>query len=144
MATLYHQLQIKAAPAVIYQSLTTEDGIGSWWDRPQLLLQEGRTPEWAFRPGPGHGVLTMQVLQTQPEQMVLWRCTSHHAASSPASAWTDTLLRFELHASNGAPDTTLDFRHSGWDETSPYLGFCNHRWGIALQALRRHCEQQGL
>ena len=31
MATLYHQLQIKAAPAVIYQALTTEDGIGSCW-----------------------------------------------------------------------------------------------------------------
>ena len=54
---------------------------------------------------------------------------------------TDTLLRFELHTPNGGPDTTLDFRHSGWDETSPYLGFCNHQWGIALQALRRHCEQ---
>ena len=141
MATLYHQLQIKAASATIYQALTTENGIGSWWDRPELLLHEGRTPEWAFRPGPGHGVLTMQVLQTQPGQLVLWRCTSHHAASSPASAWTDTLLRFELHAANGGAETTLDFRHSGWDETSPYLGFCNHQWGIALQALRRHCEQ---
>ena len=113
MATLYHQLQIKATPAVIYQALTTEDGIGSWWDRPQLELHDGRPPAWSFRPGPGHGVLTMQILQTQPEQLVLWRCTSHHAASSPASAWADTLLRFELHTPNGGPDTTLDFRHSG-------------------------------
>ncbi len=25
----------------------------------------------------------------------------------------------------------LDFRHSGWDENSEYLGFCNFAWGEA-------------
>ena len=35
--------------------------------------------------------------------------------------------------------TILNFRHSGWDETSEYFGFCNFGWGQALQKLKQVC-----
>ena len=69
------------------------------------------------------------------------------ACHSPASAWTGTHVVFDI-ARRAAPpwatervDTAvLDFRHSGWDERSEYLGFCNFHWGEALQKLKRWCE----
>jgi hypothetical protein len=33
--------------------------------------------------------------------------------------------------------TVLDFRHSGWDEKSEYLGFCNFAWGETLLMLKQ-------
>src|SRR5262245_20964993 len=36
----------------------------------------------------------------------------------------------------------LEHRHSDWDETSEYFGFCNFGWGQALQKLKQVCETQ--
>jgi len=36
----------------------------------------------------------------------------------------------------------LNFRHSGWDETSEYFGFCNFGWEQVLQKLKQVCESQ--
>jgi hypothetical protein len=72
---------------------------------------------------------------------------STHPATSPASAWTGTRVVFEISrgavppwAVDRAEMTIVDFRHSGWDERSEYLGFCNFAWGEALQKLKQRCE----
>jgi hypothetical protein len=36
--------------------------------------------------------------------------------------------------------TVVDFSHSGWDEGSEFLGFCNYAWGVTLDLLRKSCE----
>ena len=36
--------------------------------------------------------------------------------------------------------TILTLRHSGWDEASEFIGFCNFQWGVALQKLKQVCE----
>jgi hypothetical protein len=41
---------------------------------------------------------------------------------------------------DGDPITILDFRPTGWDEHSEYLGFCNFAWGEALGMLKKWCE----
>jgi hypothetical protein len=33
--------------------------------------------------------------------------------------------------------TVLEFRHSGWDESSEYFGFCNFAWGETLLMLKQ-------
>jgi hypothetical protein len=36
----------------------------------------------------------------------------------------------------------LEFRHSGWDEDSPFLGFCNFAWGAVLMMLKQWSEKE--
>jgi hypothetical protein len=45
-------------------------------------------------------------------------------------------------AAERADGTIVDFRHSGRDEQSEYLGFCNFAWGEALPTLEQWCESR--
>ena len=137
MTTLYHQVSIATSPIKLFERLSTEDGIGSWWDRPKAIgTADRRVLE--FRPGPEHGVLKMKVVHEVPGRLVEWQCISTHPGNSPASAWTDTSITFEITAKNSG--SVLNFRHSGWNESSEYLGFCNYQWGVALQKLKQVSE----
>lgn len=137
MATLYHQVHIKAPQHVVYEAISTVAGIGSWWDQPEAVESEAGTV-LQFHPGERHGVLSMRVVGSVSGESVEWECISTHPKSSPASAWTGTHVLFELGSEAGV--TVLDFRHSGWDESSEYFGFCNYHWGEALGKLQRICE----
>jgi len=137
VATIRHQVSIVTPPTKLYQAITTENAIGSWWDKPVAVKSEqGLILE--FRPGAGHGVLKMRVLDTIPDQRVEWECISTHAENSPASAWTGTHIIFEIAQREGG--SVLNFRHTGWDESNEYFGFCNYNWGVELQKLKLYCE----
>ncbi|MEP6878350.1 MAG: SRPBCC domain-containing protein [Nitrosospira sp.] len=139
MATLYHQVWVNASTVKLYEAISTEKGIGSWWDKPRAAeLAIGSVLE--FSPGAEHGVLRMKVLERVQGKRVEWECISTHPKNSPASAWTGTHIIFEITERENM--AILDFRHSGWDENSEYFGFCNYHWGVALQKLKQWCESQ--
>jgi len=148
VATLYHQVWIAAPAATVYEAVSTEEGLGSWWDKPKAV-RSGSDTVLEFSPGPEHGVLRARILALTPERRVEWEFVSTHPRNSPAFAWTGTRIVFEISRRAVPPwaaervDTTIvDFRHSGWDERSEYLGFCNFAWGEALQKLKQWCESR--
>jgi uncharacterized protein YndB with AHSA1/START domain len=150
MTTLYHQVWIDAPVQRVYEALATADGLGRWW-APHTATATEAGLVLAHDPGPEHGPVLMKVLDTVPNTRVEWEIVSTHPRRSPASAWTGTRILFEL-AEKGNPGSrlgvmgggptmaVLDFRHSGWDERSEYLGFCNFAWGETLLMLKRWCE----
>lgn len=137
MASIRHQLRIKAPAAQIFERLTTGSGIASWWDTP-AAERSGYVEYWDFRPGPDHGVLRMKVVSTVPKERVEWECVSRHEPSSPASAWTDTRITFALE--DTGPATVLHFRHEAWDEENRFYPFCSYEWAMALRKLKQECE----
>jgi len=146
MATLYHQVWINASTAKVYAAIATERGIGGWWDPPKVTRSDGGVT-LEFSPGPEHGILKARVVAMVPDERVEWEFISTHPTMSPASAWTATRASFAITRrevppwSPGRVDMAiLDFRHSGWDEGSEYLGFCNFAWAETLQKLKRWCE----
>jgi uncharacterized protein YndB with AHSA1/START domain len=158
MATIHHQVAIAASPAEVYAALASADGIGTWWDQQKAVhTSEGLVLE--HDPGPKHGVVRLRVVDLIPNARVEWACISTHPASSPASVWTGTHFIFEMserdsaaataeresmEASrrNQARVTTLDFRQTGYDETSEFAGFNNFAWAQVLGNLKRVCESQ--
>jgi hypothetical protein len=146
MATLYHEVWINGSTENIYQKISAADGIGSWWDKQtETTTDQGIVLE--HNPGPEHGIVKMKVLDLSENKRVEWECISTHPKSSPASAWTGTHVIFEITtravppwAATKTNMAVLNFRHSGWDENSEYLGFCNFAWGQALQKLKQVCE----
>lgn len=150
MATLYHQLWINATPATVYNALATAEGLGAWW-APHTTTETAAGQVLAHSPGEAHGEVQMRVVEQIPNQLVVWEIISHHPAQSPASSWTGTHIAFEISERESPGQwiglgeeprtlTVLDFRHTGWDEHSPFLGFCNFAWGETLLMLQKHCE----
>ena len=139
MATIYHQVWINAPTAKVYEAISTAEAIGTWWDK-QTATETDTGLVLEHYPGPEHGVVKMQVLQMVQDTRVEWECISTHPKTSPASAWTGTHVVFEITAREKM--AILDFRHSGWDKNSEYCGFCNYRWGVALQKLQQVCESR--
>lgn len=149
MAAIYHQVWINTPTAKLYEAISTVEGVGSWWDKANSTETDVGTV-LEFSPGAAHGTLKAKVLDLVPGKRVEWEFISTHPKSSPASAWTGTRLVFEITVRKPlAFDITeseqmavLDFRHSGWDESSEWFGFCNFGWGQALQKLKQLCESQ--
>src|SRR5262249_1807148 len=97
-----------------------------------------------------HGVLVARVMEMVHDRRVEWEFVSTHPRNSPAFAWTGTRVAFEISRGFVPPWATekvdmaiLDFRHSGWDERSEYLGFCDSAWGEGLEKLRMWWESDG-
>jgi uncharacterized protein YndB with AHSA1/START domain len=146
MAELYHQVWITAPSTTVYEAISTEAGIAGWWDTPKTVKSDSGVV-LEFNPGPEHGVLRAKVAAAIHDRRVEWEFVSTHPRNSPAFAWTGTRVSFEITRRAVPPwaaervDTAIvDFRHSGWDERSEYLGFCNFAWGEALQKLKQWCE----
>lgn len=150
MATIYHQVWIDAPASKVYEALASVKGLGHWW-APHTATQTDEGLIFAHSPGADTGDVQMKVLDRVPDQRVEWQIISRHPKQSPASAWTGTTQTFEISrqtspghwiglADDGKMLTVLDFRHSGWDETSEFFGFCNFAWGETLLMLKQWCE----
>ncbi|MGQ0622696.1 MAG: hypothetical protein ACT4QA_22805 [Panacagrimonas sp.] len=149
-STIWHQIWIDALGAKVFKAISTEDGIGHWWDKPRAMEWD-IGPILEFSPGAEHGMLRMKLLDQVENTRVEWKCVSKHPSSSPDSAWTGTHVLFEISERGNVvalsgfgqdqePAAILDFRHSGWDENSEYLGLCNYARGEALHKLKQWCE----
>ena len=153
MATIYHQLWINAPVAKVYELISTAEGISRWWDK-QTATRTDDGLIFEHNPGPEHGVVKLKVLEMVPNKRVEWECISIHNKTTPAFAWTGTHLTFELtEREKFAPANVswaaavpalaiLDFRHSGWAESSEYFGFCSYAWATVLQQLAQVCESE--
>lgn len=152
MTTLRHQVWIDAPAATVYGALATAEGLGAWW-APHTSTETDEGLVLAHSPGPAHGDVRMKVIAAVPDRRIEWEIISSHPPQSPASAWTGTRISFDLNVrpspghwlgmeNEGKPLIALDFRHSGWDESSEFLPFCNYAWGVTLEMLRVWCETQ--
>ena len=149
LATIYHQVWINASLATVYRAISVVEAIGTWWDE-QTPVETSSGLVLEHDPGPEHGVVRLKVLDARDNARVEWECISSHPGTSPASAWTGTHLTFDLSErrppswmapTNGRETmTVVDFRHSGWDAQSEYLGFCTFAWGAVLERLKQTCE----
>jgi uncharacterized protein YndB with AHSA1/START domain len=152
MATLYHQVWIEAPVAKVYEAIAAAEGLGEWWaPHTSKVTDDGLV--LAHVPGEGHGEVRLKVIDLVHNQRVEWEVISHHPEQSPASSWTGTRILFELDERpnpggwRGIEEgdrtlTAVEFRHSGWAEDSPFLGFCNFAWGVVLGMLKEWCEKK--
>ncbi|MFY9608899.1 MAG: SRPBCC domain-containing protein [Blastocatellia bacterium] len=152
MATLHHQVWIDAPASRVYEAISTADGLGKWW-APHTSTETDKGLVLSHSPGGEHGDVKMKVTDTVKDRRVEWEIISTHPSRSPASAWTGTHIISEiserenpgawLGISSGKRHlAVLEFRHTGWDESSEYFGFCNFAWGHTLLLLKQWCESE--
>ncbi len=82
MATLYHQVQINAPAATVYEALSSAEGTSKWWDK-QTATETDNGLILEHNPGPEHGVMKLKVLQMVRNKRIEWElklqqwCESH-------------------------------------------------------------------
>jgi uncharacterized protein YndB with AHSA1/START domain len=132
MYEIHHLLRIKAAPSVVFEALTTQAGIASWWSEfvtAQPIV--GSTIHIKF--GPEY-FKDLKVSELVPDKKVRWEVVQAHPE------WLGTTIEFDLQEEKGG--TTLRFFHSGWKGHTDMLGQCSYHWVVYLQNLKVFSEHQ--
>jgi uncharacterized protein YndB with AHSA1/START domain len=135
MANIIHRLGIKAPAAKVYTALTTLPGLSGWWtSETQGNPAPGGKLEFIFNSPKGErlGAMTFEVVKTENEKEVIWRCVD-----GPAD-WIGTHLEFKL--APGKEMTILRFGHMNWKEATESTAHCSMKWAVFLLSLREYVE----
>ncbi|MGO8862960.1 MAG: SRPBCC family protein [Acidimicrobiales bacterium] len=132
MNLIHHVFDIQAPPETVFASITTADGLSSWWTtkvnadtalRGSLFLFTFRDP---FNP-------QLRITEIESTNLVAWEGVSGH------DAWGTTTLRFQLDRADAG--TMVRFWHQmGADRPDDAVASANFTWGYYLDSLRLLCE----
>jgi uncharacterized protein YndB with AHSA1/START domain len=131
MKTILHAVHIHAAPAKVYEALTTATGLASWWSTKGVRIDESGVIHFTFA-----GDFHPQMKQTRldPPKRVEWRCLGGHAN------WQDNTFSFALNERKG--ETLVQFVQEYAQELSDEAyGIYNFNWGYYLNSLKMLCEK---
>jgi len=131
MAEIRHRIGTSASPAEVFAAVGTVDGLAGWWttDTRGDASPGGRL-DFYFGGTEPAGV--MDVLESVPDERVVWRCVAG------PDAWVGTPFTFEV--SPGEGETVLMFTNEGWQEPVPFLHHCSTKWAYFLLGLKASLE----
>ena len=133
MPDIMHLVKIHTSPELVYQALTTAEGIRHWWTRDaDLDAQIGGTGEFRFSYG-GTVVTQVRVEVLTPPSRVGWK-----TVSSFRPEWDGTTITFDLRAEGS--DTVLAFAHRGFDRADEGFALTTTGWGYYLVSLQQYLE----
>ena len=129
---LMHMVEIGADANKIYEALSTERGLASFWTADSHAVPKvGSISRFGFH-GP---VLEMRVDELTPGKRVRW------STSGGFPEWTGTSVTWDIKpAKNGGNHVT--FNHHGWpDELPPAdIASVNYTWGRIVGGLKKYVE----
>ena len=129
MADIKHKLVIKAAPEKVYEAVTTQKGLESWWCKNTTAKPEvGFVNIFIF----GQYYNEMKVTELSPNTKTAWECIKS------IEEWVGTTISFELEEKDGK--TILRFAHAGWRAVTDTFAACSYDWAIFLKSLKSLCE----
>lgn len=151
MANIHHEVLIGAPAEQVYDALTQQDGLASWWTPDSSARPERGT---IARFGFGSTYFKeMTITDLEASKQVGWRCIKG------ADEWVGTTISFELDPgdksslSRAHPElsdqirqdrheagTLVVLRHDGWRDETPMFAECNYTWGQFLRSLKLLCE----
>ncbi len=135
MISIAHRIGISVDETQVYEALTTISGLGKWWTEEVVGDSHlGGQITFTFHSPQGElrGRIVMEVIQTNPNHLVAWRCVDG------PSDWIGTEVTFSLHHSEG--QTIVMFTHNKWPEANEHTAHCSTKWVIFLLSLRDYLE----
>ncbi|WP_343535393.1 SRPBCC domain-containing protein [Pedobacter sp.] len=128
--SIFHRLLIKTPVEIVYQALTTQEGLAGWWTPDTIAKPEvGSISRFTF--GPDY-FKEMEVIALKPYGLVKWRCIKAF------EDWIGTTLTFELEAHQKG--CVLLFHHDGWEAYTPEFASCSFDWALFFRSLKFLCE----
>ena len=129
MPDIIHNLVIKSTPGKIYEAITTQQGIESWWCKQTTAKPElGFTNIFIFGPSRNE----MKITELSPDKRVEWDCIES------IEEWVGTKVSFDLEEKNDA--TLVRFAQSGYRAVTDTYASCNYNWALFMKSLKSFCE----
>jgi uncharacterized protein YndB with AHSA1/START domain len=128
MPDILRRVGIDAKPEKVFAALTTLEGLRDWW-------VSTATGNAAKRGLINFGFCDMQVIATEPNELVHWRCTRG------PDEWLNTEITFRLDWKED--QTFVLFRHANWKEPVEFMHHCSTKWATFLLSLRDSVERSG-
>jgi uncharacterized protein YndB with AHSA1/START domain len=128
-----HQVGVKACPEEIYKILTETEKLALWWttDTRGSGVKVGDILEFRFN----NFCQKFTVKELHPGKRVVWKSPK----SQGADEWEETEVTFDLLRDE--KQTFIQFRHSGWRESTDFQGHCSMRWAVFLLSLKDVAEK---
>lgn len=131
MPDIRHLVFIKSTPEKIYEAITTQKGIASWWSTHNNAVPvTGSIYRISFG---GDYFKEIRVAELAPNKKVLWEILE----ADPE--WVNTKVGFEI--STGKNSAELRFNHSGWKEYTDMFAQCSYHWAVYLGNLKAFAEK---
>ena len=128
MATIYHQVGVKAPLEDVYQAIATTNGISCWWTRTRGNPDRGGRLEFSF----DDISVIVEVTDNTPGKHVEWTVLGDEGE------WLDTRICFDLDAEEN--QVIVNFQHADWKQTTPMLAHCSTKWAVFLLSLKDFLE----
>src|SRR5689334_15022734 len=104
MPDIRHLVFIKSTPEKIYEAISTQAGIASWWSlHNNAMPQTGSIYRISFG---GDYYKEIEIIELQPAKKVVWEILDAHPE------WLGTKVIFDI--SMGKNSAELRFTHSDW------------------------------
>lgn len=131
---------VVAAPASkVYEALTTQQGIQSWWTTSsEVGTAVGEHITIRF----GSTFKVMRIEALHPATEVRWHVIDAHLdvpGLARTSEWVGTTIVFQLVPESGAA-TRLAMEHIGLTPKVECYGICSQRWAQFLESLQAYLE----
>jgi uncharacterized protein YndB with AHSA1/START domain len=126
-----HEIKISAAPELVYDALTTLNGVKGW-HTPTATGSGALGSEWVFSFA-DHPEFNWEIVALDPQSKVVWKCTRGPGDSVGTTA-TFTLINTDDNR------TVVEHVHAGWPGTHGNFRKCNTTWGVLLHHLRDYVE----
>ena len=129
MADIKMKLSIKAARGKVYDAISTQEGIASWWCKDTIAKPEiGFTNVFTF----GKIRNEFKVKDLKPGKKVDWKVVNS------IDEWIGTDVTFDLEEKDG--NTILRFAHSDWKAETDLYAACTYDWARFMASLKSLCE----
>jgi len=130
MPDIRHLLFIKSTPEKIYNAVTTQKGIASWWsEHNNAKARVGSVYRISFG---GNYFKEIKVVELVPGKKVVWEILD----ATPE--WLNTQVVFDISMGNESAE--LRFSHAGWKKQTDMFAQCSYHWGIYLGNLKTYVE----
>ena len=126
MPEIRHLVFIKSTPEKIYEAITTQKGIASWWSEHNDAKPKAGT---VYRISFGSDYYKeIKVMELVTGKKVAWEILD----ATPE--WLNTQIIFDI--SIGNENAELRFSHAGWKKQSDMFAQCSYHWAIYLGNLK--------
>ncbi len=134
------EVDYAAAPATVYQALTTPDGLRGWWGTHATV---GTSPgelirfDWSVS-----DFIELRIERLVEDREVRWTCVAQHDENLPhPDEWLDTEISFVLRPI--ATGANLQFTHRGLRSELACYDMCAGGWDWFLRHSLRGLVEAG-
>ncbi|MCW3110837.1 MAG: hypothetical protein JWQ09_5343 [Segetibacter sp.] len=130
MADIFHTFPVNAPSEVVFECISTAEGLDSWWSESSECKPElGGTYKLSFGPGYNWTAVVTKYIANKEFELTF---------TDADDDWIGSKVGFSLEHKNDV--TEVQFYHTGWPQINEHYKISSYCWAMYLRILKRYVE----